>query len=666
MAKLNTKLTLSAVNKKFKNKPTEQPLLEYLWNGLDHFASEIKIRFDFDNFDFVEVMDNGDGIEKKSLEVTFSPWDSTTKKSINQKGKNGSGRYSYVKLSDRAVWYTRHKKEQQNYLIKNDIGEIDTFHTEDIEQNHAYLEGKTSGTVVRLTDLKTKLKKFPTLNSITNEIKKNCSWKLAINPALKIFLNGEKVEALPHKRESFKYKFKGKSTSADFDIELIQWSSKPVDELCQSYFINSNNHLIHRETNTANNKIDFYISVVVKGAWIDNFQPDYLEAENQDGLFLGSINGLNSEVYKGLKRFIDDLVRDKYYEFLVSNAKFKISEFKHKGYFPERKNLDVNYSKYLDRRLEQVIEDIYIVEPRFFTNLSLKQGKLIFAILDKLTVSNHNEDLIDVLEGIMDLSDDRVKSLANVLRRTRLDNIVDTVNTLTGRLDAVSQLRHLILHHPYEVLETPDLQGIIANNTWLFGDEFTTIGNEEDDFTSVVRNLIKQKVEGVEITEQCVEDGKHIEGVKRQVDFFLLDTIKREDYATKKHYFKCTIIEIKRPGVSLNKHHMRQLSDYIEIVQNHPAFKNNPLLQFEFILVGRKISNSDTQINNAFSAMASHNQPGLVAKADRINGYVYTWEHILNEYELSNSHLIEILNLEKQKIIDETAAQQVEKLQKRH
>jgi len=111
---------------------------------------------------------------------------------------------------------------------------------------------------------------------------------------------------------------------------------------------------------------------------------------------------------------------------------------------------------------------------------------------------------------------------------------------------------------------------------------------------------------------------------------------------------------------------MRQLSDYIEIVQNHPAFKNNPLLQFEFILVGRKISNSDTQINNAFSAMASHNQPGLVAKADRINGYVYTWEHILNEYELSNSHLIEILNLEKQKIIDETAAQQVEKLQKRH
>ena len=136
MAKLNTKLTLSAVNKKFKNKPTEQPLLEYLWNGLDHFASEIKIRFDFDNFDFVEVMDNGDGIEKKSLEVTFSPWDSTTKKSINQKGKNGSGRYSYVKLSDRAACYTRHKKEQQTYLIKNDIGEIDTFHTEDIEQNH--------------------------------------------------------------------------------------------------------------------------------------------------------------------------------------------------------------------------------------------------------------------------------------------------------------------------------------------------------------------------------------------------------------------------------------------------------------------------------------------------------------------------------------------------
>jgi hypothetical protein len=42
------------------------------------------------------------------------------------------------------------------------------------------------------------------------------------------------------------------------------------------------------------------------------------------------------------------------------------------------------------------------------------------------------------------------------------------------------KLRTLMNDHYLETLETPDLQGIIEANTWLFGSSYETIGAEED------------------------------------------------------------------------------------------------------------------------------------------------------------------------------------------
>ncbi|MBF4337774.1 ATP-binding protein, partial [Vibrio anguillarum] len=188
--------------------------------------------------------------------------------------------------------------------------------------------------------------------------------------------------------------------------------------------------------------------------------------------------------------------------------------------------------------------------------------------------------------------------------------------------------------------------GIIEANTWLFGEQYSMIGAEEDDFQKTAHNL-RQHIKEIDVLaeddfeQQDLDDGLTIEGVRRQVDLFLARKTKQFD-SFGKPYFKCTIIEIKKPSVSLNTKHLRQLEDYAGIIARHPGF-SVPNMRFELILVGRKVSNDDMGIPRALKSCEVHNEPGIVFKEERIKGYVKTWSSIKSEFELTNSYLLENL-----------------------
>ena len=47
------------------------------------------------------------------------------------------------------------------------------------------------------------------------------------------------------------------------------------------------------------------------------------------------------------------------------------------------------------------------------------------------------------------------------------------------------------------------------------------------------------------------------------------------------------VVEIKRPAISLNKKHLRQLEDYAEIIKRQPQFKSEKM-HFELIPSGAR------------------------------------------------------------------------------
>ena len=288
-----------------------------------------------------------------------------------------------------------------------------------------------------------------------------------------------------------------------------------------------------------------------------------------------------------------------------------------------------------------MIKEIYIADPSIFNKLKPKQAKILIRLIDKILVSNENDDLFDILDGVLDLDNENMNTLARQLKKTTLDNIVGTIEILQKRQIAIHKLKEIMENRFSEILETPDLQRIIENNTWLFGPKYAILGAEEDTFHKIAKNLRDQINDIDVVSDEDISEGADTEGVNRQVDLFLSRKTPTYD-SHGKQYYNCVIIEIKRPGISLNKKHLQQLDDYAEIIARHEAF-NSAHMKFELLLIGRKISRDDVRIKQRMESLKDKGEFGLVTDG-RIKCYVKNWFTIFDEFNLTNGYLIENLS----------------------
>jgi hypothetical protein len=88
-------------------------------------------------------------------------------------------------------------------------------------------------------------------------------------------------------------------------------------------------------------------------------------------------------------------------------------------------------------------------------------------------------------------------------------------------------------------------------------------------------------------------------------------------------------------------------------------------MRFEIILVGRKISDADLEIESALETAEAKNEPGLVfsLKNERIKGYVKTWGTIFTEFELANDYLLNQLQTKRDSLDSKSSTELISELQ---
>jgi len=440
-------------------------------------------------------------------------------------------------------------------------GALELFAGEYLAANdqHASLQDCQSGTCVELVNFG--LNNLPTEKTLLDKLSKEFGWYLALNKEKQVTINGKAVTIPDHELHELNFTVQ----SIPFSVSVIRWEDKPSSEKSYNYLINSDSKIVKKELSKLNKKVTFHTSAYVSSSWIDDYDPEALE--------LSDASLRADKIVKDVFAEVVSYQREIYSNYLRKYVDSKIEEYDKNGYFPKYKNLEPNYARWRKSNTKAILKDIYIADPSIFNNLKIKPAKILIRLLDKVLVSNENDSLFDVLDGVLELDDDNLSLLATQLEQTNLENVISTIESLQKRELAVHQLREVMNNRFSEVLETPDLQQIIENNTWLFGSQYETIGAEEDSFTKVALNL-REHLNGLnEIDESEVTDGASVDGVNRQVDLFLAR--KRPTFdASGKEVFKCVIVEIKRPGISLNKKHLAQLDDYAEIVSKHPEFNN--------------------------------------------------------------------------------------------
>ncbi|TCQ89568.1 histidine kinase/DNA gyrase B/HSP90-like ATPase [Rahnella sp. JUb53] len=629
------------IKKRFKNSEPFQSIIELAWNGFDARAKNVSIvlqRTELGGMQSLFVLDDGDGIDIDDFDSNFNRFDDSLKKdSIDQHGSQGRGRLAFHKLSHSAIWFTKFKKisakiEINSASIKSYQAYIDIAN----HDQHPQLLEKNSGTCVVLDHFHNEL---PTDNEIIKRLQNEFCCHLALNENLTLSFNGEVISAPEHDFHSFDTDFDG----SQFAIKALRWNEKPAKERSYVYLVNSKGKKVHEVPSKFNLKKDFHLSIFVTSDWADTF------SSKGDDIFSTAKSNPTSSTWKELIKFVWKISKDIYDDFLKKKLEETLERYQQEGVFP-------TYSEYSDRdyadwklgNIKAIVRDIYIADPTLLENLNIKQRKIFVRLLDKISDSNNNEDLFNILESILDLSKEGISKFSDQLRLTKLDNIISTIEELQKRRLVVDKLRHLMDFHYKEIKETPDLQKIIENNTWLFGERYETMGAEEDTFTKIAKQLRNNIPEINIIEEHDVEDISELEGAQRQTDLFLARKFPCLD-SNGKPYFKCIIIEIKKPSISLNVKHLRQLDDYAAILQRHPGFRSQNL-HFELILIGRKISKDSFEIESRMNSHIQKGDMGLVADDVRMKRYVKNWYTIFDSFDLTNRFMLEKLKLERDAI----------------
>ncbi|MCH5720163.1 ATP-binding protein [Niabella hibiscisoli] len=107
-----------------------QAIAEFIWNGFDAGATSVHIDFDTNELDYISslsVTDNGEGINRSTIDESFGSFMDSMKRvdfqktSSRLKGNKGKGRFSFVAFSGLARWKTCYRDPESGQALEYSI-----------------------------------------------------------------------------------------------------------------------------------------------------------------------------------------------------------------------------------------------------------------------------------------------------------------------------------------------------------------------------------------------------------------------------------------------------------------------------------------------------------------------------------------------------------------
>ncbi|MCD1585514.1 ATP-binding protein [Halomonas sp. IOP_14] len=627
----------ASVKNEFQKFKQERVLSEYIWNSFDANASEVNIKFSANETGTLEslsVSDDGLGIDPEEHEETFGKFKDSPKKRVSSptiKGQKGLGRFSFHKIAKAAIWDSVSEKSSCSIVIDSEfLNNYEVNHKRDI-----FNPVKTGTNVEFIGVYEHNLSEDFVLNRIQPSLSKEFSWLIASSKKKNIYINGNVVPILNHIHHTESINVGGYV----FDISVYIWDEKP-NENSYIYFSDANEKIILKEHSKQNLKAGFYSSAYVASDFFNGFndKPDDL---------LSTLDNNEKEILREIKEKAFSLLKDLYAAFRNEAADKLIEQYESEGIFPEYKNDSIPLKRWKDESLKNTIRVLYGAEPSLFSShLNKTQKRIIIKLLDKLTVSP-NDDLFDVLNGVVSLDHEEQRKLADILKETSLGNITNAISEIRSRKKVIDIINELNEEHSKTTKEVGEIQTVVENNLWLFGEKYHLLTAEEPDFEQALRELL-----AINGNEKYYQKGSVTHSDKnKEMDVF---AIRRNFDVDEKgnEFYRCLVVELKRPSDTLKDKHLDQIQKYFKVINSNHQF-NDGLHKWDFILAGRKITDDSlarTMIDASLENSKSHAEKGLVMKAGNFSIFIKPWSQIFSEHNIRHKHLLNHLEFDKAKI----------------
>ncbi len=627
------KITSQGIEKTIKKYNMLDSICEYIWNGFDAQATLIFIKIDVDNVFQkilkIEIEDNGTGINYETLQNTFSPFLSSEKPNMEElskstyHGKNGIGRLTYSNFAEKIRWITTYCKNNElyKYEIHSTKSTLDKYGCSTPEKDNKAKQG----TKVIIENIYCE----EYIDNLKTRLINEFSWFIILNPIVSIYINEEKLDILPLIEKQFKYEF---NKYCGFEVTIILWKKK-INEYSKFYYIDSAGNEAFNENTTFNNKGDnFYHSVYIRSSLFDNFSFD---CENQLNLFFST---KQSEEYKYIYKEVVDQLKNIRVSYLKNKAPMVVKELKvEKAFKNFNKNNPIDVSK--KECLTQMLESIYVAQPKVLANLNEVQSKTLIRLLDLALDSGEVDSIFKILDEIVELMPEERKELSKLLELTSLSNIIKTTGMIKDRLKAIEDFKQIIFNEELNANEVLHVQKMMEENYWLLGEQYYLFSKSEDTVLRALKNYanILQK-EYDEIKEPDIKD-KY-----KQFDLLLSRT------SVGNEYIENVLVELKHPKIKLSSKQFEQVQNYMNIIKKQDLF-NDKNVKWRFYLIGNSYNET---ISNLIDSAKNHGENSLVLFLEdgRYKVYVKTWSQIFNEFEIKYCNLLNTLSIEKSKLLE--------------
>lgn len=630
-------------------KDYKEALFEYIWNGLEANATQVEISIEPNGLlgiSRIIIKDNGDGINYYSIEDTFGAFLASQKRGlslqIKTKENKGKGRFSFFSYAGSILWDTvyTHNGNKEHYEI-----EINSNKKNEFSVSNPVKTYEPTGTTVCISEIDGIKSYQLSLDEIKADLLKEFAWYLFLNKERKLLIsvNGQALDYSDYINTEFSRAVSICVDDNTIDVTVIVWKERIKEKFCV-YYLDKEECIKGKTTTRFNrNTVNFYHSVFVKGDCINDKFASCLNGKkmNEDQIEIDEENkerALVQKVRVEVQKVIEYVVS----EYMSKHAEEAIREMIKRDSFPRFSN-DV-YGSLRKRDLVTLIRELYKVESKIFYKLKPIQEKSLIAFLNLLLNSDERENMLDIIQEIVGLTAVQRHDFANILRKTKLTSIVETIGFIEGRYKVIEGLKQILFSQLSNYANERDhIQKIVEQHYWLFGEQYHLVTADKTMKTAL------QKYEYY-LYGSNSPDTKLLpdEEEMRRMDIFACGARKIED-ASGNELSDNLIVELKAPKVVLTKKVFRQIEDYMDFIRKQPSF-NSQFCQWKFMAVCNEI---DENVKSLYKTYEIFGRKGLALKKDNYEIYVLTWSDIFYSFELRHKFLLDKLQMDKEAVAAE-------------
>lgn len=643
----NNSVDSAGITKEYKD-----AIAELIWNGFDAKATEVNLVFNTNELDHINelrIEDNGTGIHLSNLGETFGAFlDSikrrSTQKTSSVRGKKGKGRFSFIAFAETAVWTTTYKDIKSGKFLTYDItvqaGNKHVYKND----NNRVSDGCQTGTCLTLSNLHGVTAYSFKSEEFIGYLKSEFGWFLLLNQQQQytLCINGVPIEFkdIIAEHEVFNRVISDSGGGEfDFTITYVRWNKKIGDKFYY-YFLNEHQKELYKElTSFNNNAISFYHSMYVESVFFN----DFISTDRESSGRLFGVNRGNV-VFRTLLKELRQIINAKQKAFVRLNAADDlILRYEHSGTFPKFRNNKYEQQKKQD--LVNVIREIYCIQPKIFQGLNETQERTSIGFINLLLDTEEREQILTILADIVHISQEERENLANLLKKTSFSHILRTINLIENRVKTIELLKKLVFDLKSFTNERDHIQHAIADNYWLFGEQFHLVTANEA-FEKVLSKYLYVLDKGAEAEQTSFTDPEKV----RRPDLFICrqrsvpDPLSHDDELEEN-----IMVELKRPKIKIGKTQLRQIEDYMDFITRQPEF-NSQTRSWKFFVVSNEV---DDYIRKQYDEFKDKGKRFLVKSWGNLEVFAMTWDDIFRSFNIKHQYLLDQLDFDKKAIEQE-------------